>query len=153
MEERQRNVKTMIKRIKDSTNNFQEEAMNVLSHKAKNHKVLSWKKITIEGRKIIKECLQQTAEKVQHLETKRQNLFNEAEEYLGNVVERVRVQAVKKVTEMVAHVVQESLRYALKHSAGSKYAPTMESSPKWVTEALMSCFEGFQAKQVSHFLY
>ena len=59
---------------------------------------------------------------------------------------------MKRVTEMVALIVQETLRSALKSPAGSEKKSTTEASPKWVTEALLSLLKSFQTKQVSHLL-
>ena len=153
LEDIQRNVETMRNRVKQETQEIQKEALRLLSRDVKSREHVSWQKRFIEIDTIVEERRQLIEEKLQYSERKHEELFKEADEYIENVIERVREKAVNKVTEMVSFVVQQILRSALKHSEGSELVPKMETSPKWVAEALLSGLKGFHAKQVRHLLY
>ena len=153
MEVMQRNVKALKNRVKDETQKIEEEAIRLLSHEIIRRKDGSWQRRFIELDPIEKDIIQQLEERIQYTERKCEKLFKEAYEYLENVNERVREHAVKRVTEMVALIVQETLRSALKYSVRSEQKPTMEASPKWATEALFFLMKSFQTKQVSRVSY
>ena len=153
VEEMHRNLKMMRNLVKDKTQKIKKEAMISLLHHAQNCEDISIEKKMIDSDKIIKQSLQETKERRNHAETKHQNLRKETEEYLENVVKKVRDQAVKKVTEMVPLIGQNTLRSALKHSAESELIATVEVSPEWLTDAMLFCLKGFQANRVSHLFY
>ena len=152
MEEVQRKVKTMRKRVKEETQEIAEEAGRLLLHEVERQESVSWQKRAIELRTLTEEIGQPTKERCQYIDKKCEKLFKEANEYLENVNERVREHAVKRVVDMVTFIVQETLRSALKSPAGCEQKPTMEA-PKWATEALFSLLKSFQPKQVSSVSY
>ena len=153
MEEMHRKVKAMRKRVKEKTEEIQTEALHFLSHEVERREDVSLQKKLIEMDPITAEIIQKLKERSRYTERKYKKLFKEANKYIENVNERVREHAVKRVADMVALIVQETLRSALKSPAGSEQNSTMESSPKWVTEALFSLLKSFQPKQVSRVSY
>ena len=122
--------------------------MDYLSDHAKHCHDKVWNEKNEEYCRYFVEVIFPSLNKVNNVSRKFDKVEQEVREYVKNVTQKVRDQAVKEVTAIVTLVVEKTLRSSLKASSGSEPAPT---SPKWMDDALSTFLRGMHAKHVSHF--